>query len=304
MKPKTYLFPGTVHNCRADVPINTKVPSEACRQAAHRAGIAKHVSPHTLLGTLAGAQPIWAQTWTTTKVVDNTTACLGSQGVFNPATLFPAISGPWVVFLDSGDDSCTSNDGPSIWSYNLITKALVKLVDTNTLIPFPAGAGNFVSLSYRSGLFWRPLHGFCNRRRSTAWWIYDDTARLWGELLHAEHQRWHQWITRHVAQPGYGGFLGGGCRQRRREYGRVECARECEHHGIPTASDCRCQHGLPIALPARMRVRVLPNHQSVGGRVHRSDRDCLYGRRASWRRWALRALAIQSHFAVVNRAAR
>ena len=48
MKPRTYLFPGTVNNWRADVPINTKVPWEACRQAAQRAGITKHVSPHTL----------------------------------------------------------------------------------------------------------------------------------------------------------------------------------------------------------------------------------------------------------------
>jgi integrase/recombinase XerD len=48
MKPKTYLFPGTVNNWRADVPITTKVPWEACRQAAQRAGITKHVSPHTL----------------------------------------------------------------------------------------------------------------------------------------------------------------------------------------------------------------------------------------------------------------
>jgi site-specific recombinase XerD len=48
MKPKTYLFPGTVNHWRADVPINTKVPWEACRQAAQRAGITKHVSPHTL----------------------------------------------------------------------------------------------------------------------------------------------------------------------------------------------------------------------------------------------------------------
>jgi len=48
MKPKTYLFPGTVNNWRADVPINTKVPWEACRQAAQRAGITKHVSPHTI----------------------------------------------------------------------------------------------------------------------------------------------------------------------------------------------------------------------------------------------------------------
>ena len=100
-----------------------------------------------LLCALTGTQTIWAQTWTITKVVDNATACPGSQGVFNPASSFPAINGPWVVFLDAGDDSCTENNGPSIWSYNLITKALVKLVDTNTPIPVPAGAGNFVSLS-------------------------------------------------------------------------------------------------------------------------------------------------------------
>jgi site-specific recombinase XerD len=48
MKPKTYLFPGTVKNWRADVPISTKLPWEACREAAQRAGITKHVSPHTL----------------------------------------------------------------------------------------------------------------------------------------------------------------------------------------------------------------------------------------------------------------
>ena len=48
MKPKTYLFPGTVKNWRSDVPVSTKVPWEACRQAAQRAGISKHVSPHTL----------------------------------------------------------------------------------------------------------------------------------------------------------------------------------------------------------------------------------------------------------------
>jgi hypothetical protein len=100
----------------------------------------------TLLFALAGAQSTWAQTWTITKVVDNTTACPGSsQGVFNPLGTFPAIYGPWVVFLDPGDDNCTANGGPSIWSYNLITKALVKLVDTST--PIPKGTGDFVSLS-------------------------------------------------------------------------------------------------------------------------------------------------------------
>ena len=48
MKPKTYLFPGTVKNWRADVPVTTKAPWAACREAAQRAGIAKHVSPHIL----------------------------------------------------------------------------------------------------------------------------------------------------------------------------------------------------------------------------------------------------------------
>ncbi len=48
MKPKNYLFPGTLKNWRADVPVTTKVPWEACRQAAKRAGIRKHISPHTL----------------------------------------------------------------------------------------------------------------------------------------------------------------------------------------------------------------------------------------------------------------
>jgi site-specific recombinase XerD len=48
MKPKTWLFPGTVKNWRADVPISDKIPWHACREAAQRAGIKKHVSPHTL----------------------------------------------------------------------------------------------------------------------------------------------------------------------------------------------------------------------------------------------------------------
>jgi integrase/recombinase XerD len=48
MKPKTYLFPGTVKNWRADVPISDKIPWHACREAAQRAGIEKHVAPHTL----------------------------------------------------------------------------------------------------------------------------------------------------------------------------------------------------------------------------------------------------------------
>ena len=48
MKPRTYLFPGTVKNWRADVPITEKIVWQAVNEAAKRAGIAKRVSPHTL----------------------------------------------------------------------------------------------------------------------------------------------------------------------------------------------------------------------------------------------------------------
>jgi integrase/recombinase XerD len=48
MKPKRYLFPGTVKNSPADVPVTSKVPWQACRQAAKRAGITKRIGPHTL----------------------------------------------------------------------------------------------------------------------------------------------------------------------------------------------------------------------------------------------------------------
>jgi integrase/recombinase XerD len=48
MKPRTFLFPGTVKHCRADVPISSNTIWFACRQAAKAAGIAKHLSPHTL----------------------------------------------------------------------------------------------------------------------------------------------------------------------------------------------------------------------------------------------------------------
>jgi integrase/recombinase XerD len=48
MKPKTYLFPGTVHHRRADVPISTNTVWGACRSAAQAAGITKRLSPHSL----------------------------------------------------------------------------------------------------------------------------------------------------------------------------------------------------------------------------------------------------------------
>jgi integrase/recombinase XerD len=48
MRPTTFLFPGTVKGVRADVPITANVVWLACRQAAQRAGITKHLSPHSL----------------------------------------------------------------------------------------------------------------------------------------------------------------------------------------------------------------------------------------------------------------
>ena len=48
MKPRTFLFPGTVKGWRADVPITSNIVWLACRDAAKAAGITKHLSPHTL----------------------------------------------------------------------------------------------------------------------------------------------------------------------------------------------------------------------------------------------------------------
>jgi|SRR6516162_8715270 len=48
MKPKTFLFPGTVKGWRADVPITSNIVWLACRQAANAARITKGLSPHTL----------------------------------------------------------------------------------------------------------------------------------------------------------------------------------------------------------------------------------------------------------------
>ena len=48
MRPANYLFPGTVNGWRADKPITAKVIWEAVQLAAKRAGIEKHVTPHTL----------------------------------------------------------------------------------------------------------------------------------------------------------------------------------------------------------------------------------------------------------------
>jgi len=48
MKPKTFLFPGTVKGWRADVPITSNIVWLACRQAANAARITKCLSPHTL----------------------------------------------------------------------------------------------------------------------------------------------------------------------------------------------------------------------------------------------------------------
>lgn len=53
MKPRTYLFPGLVKGWRADVPITPKVVWDAVVEARIRAGIQKHVTPHTLRHSFA-----------------------------------------------------------------------------------------------------------------------------------------------------------------------------------------------------------------------------------------------------------
>jgi len=45
---QNFLFPGTVHGWRADVPITANNVWLACRQAALAANIRKRLSPHTL----------------------------------------------------------------------------------------------------------------------------------------------------------------------------------------------------------------------------------------------------------------
>jgi len=47
-KPKLYLFPTRTLGRRLDQPISDKTVWIACSEAARRAGIHKHVTPHTL----------------------------------------------------------------------------------------------------------------------------------------------------------------------------------------------------------------------------------------------------------------
>ena len=48
MRPQTWLFPGMVHNWRADKPITKRVLWEAVVTAATRAGFRRRVSPHLI----------------------------------------------------------------------------------------------------------------------------------------------------------------------------------------------------------------------------------------------------------------
>ena len=48
MRPQTWLFPGTVHNWRADKPITKRVLWDAVVIAAKRAGLRRRVSPHLI----------------------------------------------------------------------------------------------------------------------------------------------------------------------------------------------------------------------------------------------------------------
>jgi site-specific recombinase XerD len=53
MRPRTWLFPGTIGNQRADKPITPKVLWEACVIAAQRAGLRTRCSPHVLRHSFA-----------------------------------------------------------------------------------------------------------------------------------------------------------------------------------------------------------------------------------------------------------
>jgi site-specific recombinase XerD len=52
-KPKTYLFPSKDPHQKRDVPMQAKSVFDAVQQAARRAGIEKHVHPHTLRHSFA-----------------------------------------------------------------------------------------------------------------------------------------------------------------------------------------------------------------------------------------------------------
>src|SRR5215472_16171353 len=62
MRPKTYLFPGTVKGIRADVPITPNIIWLACRQAAQAAGIDKPGHPQST-GHPRGFQPRSGETF-------------------------------------------------------------------------------------------------------------------------------------------------------------------------------------------------------------------------------------------------
>jgi integrase/recombinase XerD len=53
MRPKTWLFPGTVANWRADKPVTPKILWEACVVAGQRARLRTRVTPHLLRHTYA-----------------------------------------------------------------------------------------------------------------------------------------------------------------------------------------------------------------------------------------------------------
>jgi integrase/recombinase XerD len=52
-KPRTWLFPGGRWHGRTEQPMSDKVVWYACHEAAKRAGIDKHVHPHTLRHSFA-----------------------------------------------------------------------------------------------------------------------------------------------------------------------------------------------------------------------------------------------------------
>jgi hypothetical protein len=162
---------------------------------------------------LMGAPAVWSHTtsqtnptsqWTIEMIVDNTTPCPGTNGYFNPDWQYPAINGEWVVFVDSGNDGCAANDGPSIWSYNLVTQTLTKLVDTGTAVPVPKGVGNFTwfsvsNLQINDGtvLFYGVDNGY-NSQTNCSGGLY--TIPVSGGTI-------HRVVDYSMTLPGWGGYF-------------------------------------------------------------------------------------------------
>jgi len=190
---------------------DTPFPNSTGKQNSWETVLRRILALVTLL--LIGSHTVWSATpkWTIDKVVDNTTKCSdATNGYFNPSTEAPAINGEWVVFLDLGDNGCGVDGNQSIWSYNLVTKKLTKLVDTDTEVPVPKGVGKFTAFSYNYGssinlqvndgtvLFYGLDNGHNDSHTNCVGGLY--TIPVTGGTI-------HRVVDYSMTLPGYGGYF-------------------------------------------------------------------------------------------------